>query len=258
MSDDLRSDSMDKRCAIVTGSTQGIGAASAIRLAKDGFNVVVNCRNQNKYDAGMAVVEECKKYGVKAICVPADVSISEQCNMLVEKAVEAFGRVDVLVNNASVIEWVPILKTTDECFERLMKNDAYSVFYMMRSVTPVMKKQHYGKIINISSVGGMYGSPGSIGYGAAKGAVIAMTKTAAKELAISNITVNSIAPGGCETGMAEEELACEARVKEQLRYVTMRRLSKPDEIAGAVSFLASNDSSYVTGHILEVSGGVLM
>ncbi|MCR5141233.1 MAG: 3-oxoacyl-ACP reductase FabG [Ruminococcus sp.] len=249
---------MDRKCAVVTGSVRGIGAASAVRLAKDGFNVVVNCRSRERMEDGMKTVSECMEHGVQAVCIPADVSDPEQCEALVRKAVEFAGRIDVLVNNASIIKWTAINKTSDEDFENIMRNDAYSVFYMTRSVVPVMKKQHSGKIINISSVGGMYGSPGSIAYGAAKGAVIAMTKTAAKELAISNITVNSIAPGGCRTDMGAEELKCEARVKEQLRYVTMRRLSEPKEIAGAVSFLASEDSSYITGHILEVSGGVLM
>jgi 3-oxoacyl-[acyl-carrier protein] reductase len=249
---------MERKTVIVTGSTQGIGAASAIRLAKDGFNVVVNCRNDQKKSAGDEIANECKKFGVEAICCAADVSDPQQCEKLVNAGVELGGRVDVLVNNASIVIWSMLTRTTDDDFHKVMLNDAYSVFYMMRSVVPIMKKQHYGKIINISSVGGMYGSPGSIAYGAAKGAVIAMTKSAAKELAISNITVNSIAPGATATGMSEEEMKCDARIKDQMRYVTMRRYAKPEEIAAAVSFLASDDSSYMTGHIMEVSGGVLM
>lgn len=249
---------MERKTAIITGSTQGIGAAAAIRLAKDGFNVVVNCRNDKKRDAGEKVADECRKFGVDSICFAADVSIPSECEALVQAGIELGGRVDVLVNNASIVIWNMLTRTTDDEFHKVMLNDAYSVFYMMRSVVPIMKKQHYGRIINISSVGGMYGSPGCVSYGAAKGAVIAMTKSAAKELAISNITVNSVAPGATATGMSEEEMKCDARIKDQMRYVTMRRYAKPAEIAAAVAFLASDDSSYMTGHIMEVSGGVLM
>ena len=118
-----------------------------------------------------------------------------------------------------------------------------------------MKRQRSGSIINISSVGGLYGAPWSIGYAASKGAVISMTKTAAKELAISKIRVNAIAPGGCKTGIIEMG---EKQLQAQLKYVTMGRLGLPEEMAGAVSFLASEDASYITGHVLEVSGGVMM
>ena len=249
---------MTGKTAIITGSTQGMGSATAIRLAKDGFNVVINSRNDKKYEKGCETAEKCKEFGVGAVCLKADISDPEQCDQLAKEAINHFGRIDVLVNNAGVIQWASIQKTTDEILDYHMKNIAYGTFYMMRSVVPYMKKQHYGRIINISSVGGMYGALGSIAYGAAKGAVLAMTKSAAKELAISNINVNAIAPGACETEMSKEELSCEERVKEQIKYITLRRFSKPEEIAGAVSFLASEDSSYITGHILEVSGGAIM
>jgi 3-oxoacyl-[acyl-carrier protein] reductase len=246
---------MDRKCALITGSTQGIGAASAIRLARDGFDVVINCRNDAKYSKGLEIVEQCRQFGGKAICVKADVSMSAECQRLVDETIRFSGRLDVLVNNAATLELAPMVTMSDELFDRLMQNGAYSTFYMMRSAAIEMKKRRSGKIINISSVGGLYGSPWSIGYAAAKGAVIAMTKTAAKELAISNITVNSIAPGGCNTSMMDMP---EAQLKEQLKYVTLKRLSTPEEMAGVVSFLASDDSSYMTGHILEVSGGAMM
>lgn len=136
-----------------------------------------------------------------------------------------------------------------------MATNAYGTFYMMRSAVPIMKRQRSGSIINISSVGGLYGAPWSIGYAASKGAVISMTKTAAKELAISKIRVNAVAPGGCKTGIIEMG---EKQLQAQLKYVTMGRLGLPEEMAGAVSFLASEDASYITGHVLEVSGGVMM
>lgn len=171
---------MSEKTAIITGSTQGMGAASALRLAKDGFNVIINSRNENKYEQGCKIAKQCREYGVGAECIMADVSDSEQCSRLASETVERFGRIDVLVNNAGVIKWAPIQKTTDELLDYHMKNIAYGTFYMMRSVVPYMKKQHYGRIINISSVGGLYGALGSAAYGAAKGAVLAMTKSAAK------------------------------------------------------------------------------
>jgi 3-oxoacyl-[acyl-carrier protein] reductase len=249
---------MERKTAVITGSTQGMGAAAAIRLAQDGFNVVVNSRSEKKYEDGLKVVEKCKTFGAGAICVKADISLAEDCDRLVKTAVDEFGRIDVLVNNAGVYRVAPIQKTTDELFEFHMRNIAFGSFYMIISAVPYMKKQHYGRIVNISSVGGMYGALGSTAYGAAKGAVIAMTKSAAKELAISNITVNCISPGACETEMSKEELSCPERIKEQVKYITLRRFSKPSEIASVVSFLVSDDASYITGHNLEVSGGAIM
>ncbi|SDA26088.1 3-oxoacyl-[acyl-carrier-protein] reductase [Ruminococcus sp. YE71] len=244
-----------QKCAVVTGSASGIGASSVKRLAKDGFDVVINYHRDSRLSEAESIAEECRAFGVRAMTVKADISDPSQCDELVQAVVDEFGRIDVLVNNAGITNLTPMLKMSDEDFDRVMRTNAYGTFYMMRSAAPVMKKQRSGSIINISSVGGLYGAPWSIGYAASKGAVIALTKTAAKELAISNIRVNSIAPGGCDTGIIEVN---EHQIKEQLRFVTLGRVGRPDEIAGAVSFLASDDSSYITGHVLEVSGGVMM
>lgn len=246
----------ERKCAIVTGSASGMGYAMIQRLAKDGFNVVINYHSDKRIDAANELVEYCKKLHVGAIAVKADISIPSECEKLVVAAVENFGRVDVLVNNAGTTNLTPMQKMSNEDFDRVMKVNAYGTFYMMRSVTPIMKKQHSGSIINISSVGGLYGSPWSIGYAASKGAVISLTKTAAKELAISKIRVNAIAPGGCDTGGMGD--MSEPQIKNLLNYITLKRLAKPDEMAGAVSFLASEDATYITGHVLEVSGGAMM
>ena len=246
----------NRKCAIVTGSASGMGYAMIQRLAKDGYNVVVNYHSENRIAAANELVEYCTALGVGAIALRADVSKPEECDMLVKLAVENFGRIDVLVNNAGTTNLTPMQKMSNEDFDRVMKVNAYGTFYMMRSVTPIMKKQHSGSIINISSVGGLYGSPWSIGYAASKGAVISLTKTAAKELAISKIRVNAIAPGGCDTGGMGD--MSEPQIKNLLNYITLKRLAKPDEMAGAVSFLASEDASYITGHVLEVSGGAMM
>lgn len=246
----------ERKCAIVTGSASGMGYAMIQRLAKDGYNVVINYHSDKRIDAANELVEYCKNLGVGAIAIKADVSVPADCDLLINAAVENFGRVDVLVNNAGATNLTPMHKMSDEDFDRVMKTNAYGTFYMMRSVTPIMKKQHCGSIINISSVGGLYGAPWSIGYAASKGAVISLTKTAAKELAISKIRVNAIAPGGCDTGGMGK--MSEPQIKDMLKFITMHRLGLPEEIAGAVSFLASEDSSYVTGHVLEVSGGAMM
>lgn len=242
-----------KKCAVITGSASGMGYETVKRLARDGFNIVAD------YHTEKSSIEElsdyCKSVGADILTVKADISDPEQCIALAEKTMEHFGRADVLVNNAGTTSLDYMLRMSDLEFERVMRVNAYGTFYTMREFGKIMKKQRSGSIINIASVGGLYGAPWSIGYAASKGAVISMTKTAAKELAISGIRVNAIAPGGCDTGMVN---VSEQQIKDQLKYVTMRRLAEPQEIANAVAFLVSEDSSYITGHILEVSGGVMM
>lgn len=245
----------ERKCALVTGSASGMGYAMIRRLAQDGFNVVINYHSEKKRESAEALCKECAALGIGAIAVKADVSVSNECDYLVEQAVNTFGRLDVLVNNAGTTNLTPMQKMTDEDFDRVMRVNAYGTFFMMRAAAKEMKKNHSGSIINISSVGGLYGAPWSIGYAASKGAVISLTKTAAKELAISKIRVNAIAPGGCNTGMIEMN---EYQIKDLLKNITLHRLGAPEEMAGAVSFLASDDSSYITGHILEVSGGIMM
>lgn len=245
----------EHKCAIVTGSASGMGYAMIQRLAREGFDVVINYHSDKRLEAANELKEYCMSFGVEAIIVKADVSLSEDCEFLVQKTVDAFGKIDVLINNAGATNLTPMLKMTDEDFDRIMKINAYGTFYMMRSAAKVMKKSHSGSIVNISSVGGLYGAPWSIGYAAAKGAIISLTKTASKELAISKIRVNAIAPGGCDTGIIEMN---KYQIENLLKSITLRRLGYPEEIAAAALFLASDDSSYITGHILEVSGGIMM
>ena len=245
----------ERKCALVTGSVTGIGRAMILRLARDGFDTVINYHRQERAEEARRLIREVQAMGTGVIAVQADVSQSTDCDRLVQETMDAFGRIDVLVNNAGITNLTPMQQMTDEDFHRVMATNAYGTFYMMRSAVPIMKRQRSGSIINISSVGGLYGAPWSIGYAASKGAVISMTKTAAKELAISKIRVNAVAPGGCKTGIIEMG---EKQLQAQLKYVTMGRLGLPEEMAGAVSFLASEDASYITGHVLEVSGGVMM
>ncbi len=242
-----------KKCAVVTGCASGIGYETVKRLAKDGFDIVANYHTEKPSLNELS--DYCAGVGANILTVGADISDPKQCAQLAQRALERFGRADVLVNNAGTTSLDYMLRMSDSEFERVMRVNAYGTFYTMREFGKIMKKQHSGSIINISSVGGLYGSPWSIGYAASKGAVISMTKTAAKELAISGIRVNAVAPGGCDTGIVG---ISEQQIKDQLKYVAMRRLAEPSEIAGAVAFLASEDASYVTGHILEVSGGVMM
>ncbi len=243
------------RTALITGAVTGIGAATAYRLAQDGFNVVINYHSEKRKKQAEELAEKCIALGTVAEIFMADVSDPAQCDAMTAFTKEKFGSLDVLVNNAGILRLEPMWTMKNETFDDIMKNNAYSVFYMMRSAVNIMKKQHYGHIINVSSVGGLYGSPWSIGYAASKGAVLSMTKTAAKELAMFKILVNAVAPGGCDTGMTS---VSEQQLQEQLKIVTLKRLAEPSEIASAIAFLASDDSSYVTGHVLEVSGGVMM
>lgn len=243
------------RTALITGAATGIGSAAAYRLAEDKFNVVINYHSEKRKEQAEKLAEKCRESGIEAEIFLADVSDPKQCDSMTSFTKERFGSLDVLVNNAGILRLSPMWTMKDETFDEIMKNNAYSVFYMMRSAANIMKKQHYGHIINVSSVGGLYGSPWSIGYAASKGAVVSMTKTAAKELAMFKILVNAVAPGGCDTGMAP---VSEKQLKEQLNIITLKRLAEPSEIASAIAFLASDDSSYVTGQVIEVSGGVMM
>ena len=246
----------ERKCALVTGSVTGMGRAMILRLARDGFDTVINYHRQERAEGARQLIREVQAMGTGAIAVQADVSQSTDCDRLVQEATDAFGRIDVLVNNAGITNLTPMQQMTDEDFHRVMATNAYGTFYMMRSAVPIMKRQRSGSIINISSVGGLYGAPWSIGYAASKGAVIAMTKTAAKELGARGITVNAIAPGFIETPMTDS--MTDQQKEAILSRITLGRAGTPEDVAAAVAFLAGEGGSYITGQVLEVSGGIVM
>ena len=240
-------------CAIVTGSARGIGAAIALRLAKDGFDIAFNDISEKAFENN-DVVEKARAFGVKAEVFIADISKFESCQEMVKAVKDTFGTIDVLVNNAGITRDNLMARMTEADYDLVISVNQKSVFNMMKIVTDIMRKQRHGHIINLASVVGVYGNPGQVNYSASKAAIIGMTKTVAKELGSRNITCNAVAPGFIHTPMTDK-LTEEQRNK-MLSQIAMKRYGEPEEIAGVVSFLASEDSSYVTGQVIEIAGGL--
>lgn len=245
------------KTALVTGASQGIGACIAKRLAKDGFNLAINFYpSENDKANAQMVAEECRAYGVEAECFIADVSKHADCEEMVKAVRARFTTIDVLVNNAGITRDGLLAKMPEENYDTVIAVNQKSVFNMLKFVSLAMIKQRGGKIVNVSSVAGLYGNPGQINYSASKAAVIGMTMTAAKELGSRNITVNAIAPGFIQTPMTD--ILTEEQKKAMLSMVALKRYGQVDEVAGTVSFLVSDDASYITGQVIEISGGLSM
>ena len=243
--------------ALITGASQGIGACIAKRLAKDGFDVAINhFPNESSREKALEVAKECEAFGVKAVCFAADVSKMADCEEMVKAVKEQLGSIDALVNNAGITKDKLLARMSEDEYDAVIAVNQKSIFNMLKNVCPVMMKQKHGRIVNIASVAGLYGNPGQINYSASKGAVISMTKTVAKEYGRKNITCNAVAPGFIHTPMTDV-LADDYKEK-MLEAVAMRRYGEPEEVASVVSFLVSEDSSYVTGQVIEISGGLSM
>ncbi len=243
------------KTAIITGSSRGIGAAIALRLAKDGFNIALNDLNDGMFENN-DITEKIKEQGVQAEIFCADVSKYDQCEAMVKAVKERFGTIDVLINNAGITRDGLMARMSEEQYDTVIAVNQKSVFNMMKLAGNVMIRQKQGKIVNLASVAGLYGNPGQINYSASKAAIIGMTKTAAKELGSRNINVNAVAPGFIKTPMTDK-LTDEQRAK-MLEAIAMKRYGTVEEIAGVVSFLCSEDASYVTGQVIEISGGLSM
>lgn len=241
--------------ALVTGSSRGIGAAIALRLADDGFDIALNDLNEDMFKDN-DIVEKIREKGVKCEYFCADVSDYAQCEEMVSKVKDFFMSLDVLVNNAGITRDGLMARMSEEQYDMVINVNQKSVFNMMKHAGKIMMKQRSGKIINVASVAGLYGNPGQINYSASKAAIIGMTKTIAKELGSRGINVNAVAPGFIKTPMTDK--LTEEQKNAMLNLIAMKRYGLPEEIAGVVSFLASKDSSYVTGQVIEISGGLSM
>jgi 3-oxoacyl-[acyl-carrier protein] reductase len=242
------------KTAIVTGASRGIGKATAIELARNGANVVVNyAGSQGKAEQ---VVAEIKALGVDGLAIQANVADSEQVQKMVKETVEAFGRVDILVNNAGITKDNLIMRMKEEEWDAVINTNLKGVFNCGKAVTRQMMKQRYGRIINVASVVGVLGNAGQANYVAAKAGVIGLTKTMARELANRNIHVNAVAPGFIETDMTDE--LGEDMKAQLLGQIPLATLGKPENIASVIRFLASSDADYMTGQTLHVDGGMVM
>lgn len=244
-----------KRAALVTGSNRGIGRAVAERLARDGFDVCVNCSSEASLPSAQELADQLEReYGVRAVAVAANVADPAAAAALVDAAMEAFGRLDVLVNNAGITRDGLLARMKDEDFDAVLDVNLKGTFNCCRAAAQRMMKQRYGRIVNMSSVVGVAGNAGQANYAASKAGVIGLTKAVAKELAGRNITANAVAPGFIETDMTDA-LSDKQRAAITER-IASKRLGAPEDVAALVSFLASEEAGYVTGQVVCVDGGM--
>jgi len=244
----------ERRVALVTGATRGIGKEIALELAQNGLDIAINYRSMQEGIEDLK--KEIEAYGVRCEFVGADVANFEQCENMVKETVEKFGKIDILVNNAGITKDGLIMRMKKEDFEAVIDINLIGTFNVTRNVIPYMIKQKSGRIINVSSVVGVAGNAGQTNYSASKAGVIGFTKSLAKEVASRNILVNAIAPGFIDTDMTK---VLSDNVKEGINaQIPLRRMGSPKEVAKVVKFLASEDSSYITGQVINIDGGMVM
>lgn len=241
---------LNNRVAIVTGSGRGIGRAIALKLAKSGATVVVN--DIDKTVEGVA--REIQAMDRQSQAVIADVSSAPDVAKLVETAIASYGRIDILVNNAGINRDQLLVRMSDEDWDKVMNIDLKSVFLCTRAVMRPMIKQRWGRIISIASIVGLVGNPGQANYASAKAGIIGFTRSVAKEVASRGITVNAIAPGFIDTEMTQK--LSQSQRQELMAHIPLGCLGSPDDVAAAVSFLASEEARYITGQVLAVDGGM--
>ena len=238
------------KVAVITGASRGIGRATAMELAKRGVFVIVNYRGSEA--AALETVAEIKSAGGDAVCMAWDVSDYAECEKNIKQIIDTFGRIDILVNNAGITRDDLLMKLSEEDFDAVIAANLKGTFCMLRQ----MLRQRSGKIINLASVVGICGNAGQVNYAASKAGVIGMTKSAAKELASRNITVNAVAPGWIETDMTKK--LSDAARERMLSAIPLKKPGTAKQVAGVIAFLASEDADYITGQVLQVDGGMLM
>ena len=239
---------------VVTGATRGIGKEIAFTLVENGANVAINYRTFN--ESIERLVEDLRRFGTNVVAIKCDISSEEDIKRFIVEAKKQLGTIDVLVNNAGITKDGLLVRMKETDFQDVLDVNLKGTFMCTREVATIMMKQRYGKIINISSVVGVIGNAGQCNYAASKAGVIGFSKSAARELAGRNITVNVIAPGFIKTDMTE---GLNESVKEtMLKGIPLKRIGEPKDIANLVLFLSSDLSNYITGQVINVDGGMVM
>jgi 3-oxoacyl-[acyl-carrier protein] reductase len=246
-------DMTDKRTALVTGASRGIGLACAHALAAAGTRVVVAARNRELLEAAATAIRDT---GAEAYVVEMDMSSADSIKAAIAQASKEFGRIDILVNNAAITRDGIAMRMKKADWDAVIDTNLSGAFFAMQQVLPAMLRERWGRIVNISSVVARSGNAGQANYVAAKAGLIGLTKSLAQEMASRNITVNAVAPGFIETDMTNV-LADELKAKIRAG-IPLQRFGKPEDIAAAVEFLCGERASYITGHVLDVNGGMYM
>ena len=242
------------KVALITGATRGIGKQIAITLAKAGFDIAINYRKEN--DDLISAKNEIEATGVKCLTVQGDVAKFEDTERFVKEVIDTFGQIDVLVNNAGITRDGLLMRMKQEDFDSVLATNLVGTFNVTRNVIGYMSKARSGRIINVSSVVGISGNAGQTNYAASKAGIIGFTKSLAKEMASRNILANCVAPGFIETSMTD---VLKDEQKEAIaNMIPLKRMGKPEDVANVVKFLAQEDSSYITGQVINIDGGMLM
>lgn len=242
------------KVALITGGTRGIGKEIAYTLAEENYDIIINYRTEN--EELMKLKKEIEQKQVRCLLLKGDVSNFEDCKKLVEEAINRVNHIDVLVNNAGITKDMLLMRMKPEDFNEVINVNLIGTFNMTKNVINYMMKERKGRIINVSSVVGISGNAGQTNYAASKAGIIGFTKSLAKEVASRNILVNAIAPGFIQTDMTN---ILKENVKDEIeKTIPLKRMGTAKDVANVVKFLVSEDSSYITGQVIQVDGGMLM
>ena len=246
---------MERKVALITGGSRGIGKAIAKKFAKEGYDIVINYVSESA-ELGKVKEEMIENRNVDILFVKADVTNYNGCEEMIKEVINKFGRIDVLVNNAGITKDGLLMRMKEEDFDKVIEVNLKGTFNVTKNVIPYMMKQRSGKIVNISSVVGIGGNAGQANYAASKAGIIGFTKSVAKELASRNILANCVAPGFIKTDMTD---VLSDAVKENInKQIPLNKMGEAEEVANAVYFLASEENTYITGQVLNVDGGMIM
>jgi 3-oxoacyl-[acyl-carrier protein] reductase len=240
------------RTVLITGASRGIGRAAALRLAAAGHRIGINYRSHG--DEAEDLKKQIESDGGTAFVIQADVSDKVQVKTMISATIEALGPIEIMINNAGIIDDTLFMRMKDDQFERVMQTNTFGTYYCSRAVIAPMVSARWGRIINVTSVVGLRGNAGQVNYSASKGAIHTFTYSLAKEVAKRNVTINAVAPGYVETATVND--LPESLKAEVMGRIFANRFGQPDEIAAAIAFIASEDAAYINGEVLRVDGGL--